>query len=343
MVFDDPLIGARGIPHSVCQEKIPEGTLTEYRFNSDGYRNDADLAPKSPGTYRIVMVGTSVAAGFRVPREKTFAALLPAELSRRTGHRIELYNESLPWRSPHAIGVHFDEVLAAKPDMILWILAPLDIENASWAIANNDVAHLHSWAKVQYYVKAAFAAKSFTASMAEIFSHTRSAMLLDEFLYESQSQYVKSSLMGADYNAAFLISERDAQWQRRLEKFAGDAADMESRAREAGIPFVAALVPDRTQAAMISMMGEWPRGFDPYKLGHELRSIIESHGGIYIDLLPDFTAISNPQLSYFPIDGHPNAPGHATITRLLADGLGNGAIPALITPAQPDAGLNQSK
>ena len=68
-------------------EKIPEGKLTEYRFNSSGYRNNADFGPKSPGTYRIVMVGTSVAAGFRVPQGQTIGALLPAELSRRTGAR----------------------------------------------------------------------------------------------------------------------------------------------------------------------------------------------------------------------------------------------------------------
>jgi hypothetical protein len=344
MVFDDPSIGARGIPHSVCQEKIPEGIPTEYRFNSDGYRNDVDLTPKSAGTFRIVMVGTSVAAGFRVPREQTFAALLPAELSRRTGSRIELYNEGLPWRSPHAIGAHFNEVLAAKPDMILWILAPVDIESTSWGATDNvDVAHLTPIAKLKYYLRTAFAAKPMAASMAAIFSHTRSAMLLEEFLYKSQSQYVKSSLMSADYNSAFLKSPRDAQWMGLLERFSGEASAMEERAREAGIPFVAALVPDRTQAAMISLMGGWPVGFDPYKLSHELRAIIESHGGIYVDILPFFRALPNPQSDYFPIDGHPNAAGHATISRLLAAGLGNDAIPGLSFPAKPDVQLKQSE
>ena len=78
------------------------------------------------------------------------------------------------------------------------------------------------------------------------------------------------------------------------------------------------LVPDRTQAAMISMMDECPKGFDPYKLGNELRSIIVSHGGTYIDILPEFRTVPNPQLGYFALDGHPNAYGHAMIARFLS-------------------------
>ena len=88
-----------GNPNCVSWEKIPKASLSEYRFNGCGYRNNADFGPKPPGTYRIVMMGTSIAAGFRVPQEQTMAALLPAELSRRSERKIELYNEGLPLRS----------------------------------------------------------------------------------------------------------------------------------------------------------------------------------------------------------------------------------------------------
>lgn len=267
MVFNDPSTGARGTPNCVCREKIPEGTLTEYRFNSGGYRDDREFGPKTPGTYRIVMLGTSVAAGFRVPQDQTFAALLPAELSRRTGRKIELYNEGLPWRSPHTISLHFDDVLAARPDMILWILTPIDIEMTSWVVpTEEEVRSLSLPARAWHKAKAAFTTKSFATSIAEIFSHTRTATLLSDFLYESQSQYVKSSLMSGSYQNGFLKSERCAEWQRRLGDFENSAANMEARARDAGITFVAVLLPDRTQAAMISMMGEWPKGYDPFKL-----------------------------------------------------------------------------
>jgi hypothetical protein len=93
------------------------------------------------------------------------------------------------------------------------------------------------------------------------------------------------------------------------------------------------LLPNRAQAAMISM-GEWPAGYDPYKLDAELRSIVTSHGGIYIDILPDFRAIPNPEQHYLPVDSHPDAGGHAIIAAMLAKELTGGAVPALKVPAQ---------
>ena len=100
MESHDASTGPPGIPNCVYSEKSAEGELTDYRLISRGSRQDAEFGPKSPGTYRIVMVGTSVAAGFRVPQKQTFASLLPVELSRRTGHKVELYNEGMSWRSP---------------------------------------------------------------------------------------------------------------------------------------------------------------------------------------------------------------------------------------------------
>jgi hypothetical protein len=333
LVVSDPSNGARGIPNCVIWEKIAEGKLTEYRFNSSGYRNNADFGPKSPGTYRVVMVGTSVAAGFRVPQGQTIGALLPAELSRRTGRKIEVYNEALPWRTPRSISRIFNEALAANPDMILWIVSPLDIATPKYEAGS--VTQDGTW----NFIKTAFDTKSFNASMAAIFGHTKTATLLKEFLYESPSQYVRSSLMGTDYKKEFLQSESSAEWDTELKEFDSSAASIAGQARKAGIPLVVVLVPDRTQAALISMTGEWPKGFDPYKVGNEVSSIIVSHGGTYIDILPEFRTVPNPQLGYFALDGHPNPLGHAMIARFLTNKLADAAIPALSTTAKPQAEL----
>ena len=190
-----------------------------------------------------------------------------------------------------------------------------------------------------YLIKTAFDTESFNASIATIFSHTRTATLLKDFLYESPSQYVQSSLMGADYKKEFLQSESSAEWNRELREFDSSAASIEEQARKAGVPLVVVLVPDRTQAAMISMTGEWPKGFDPYKVGNEVSSIIVSHGGTYIDILPEFRTIPNPQLGYFALDGHPNAFGQAMIARFLTNKLADVTIPALSAAVKPQAGL----
>jgi hypothetical protein len=161
-------------------------------------------------------------------------------------------------------------------------------------------------------------------------------ILLQHVLYKSQSQYVKSYLRRGDDDTGFLQAHLSPQWQSYLQAFDADAARVEAQAKTAGVPLVVVLVPNRAQAAMISM-GEWPAGYDPYKLDDELRSIIVSHGGIYADILPGFRTIPNPEQYYFPVDGHPNAEGHAIIANLLAKALTNASVPALsaTSPTQP--------
>jgi hypothetical protein len=343
LLLDDPSNGARGIPNCVIWEKIPEGKLTEYRFNSSGYRNNADFGPKSPGTYRIVMVGTSVAAGFRVPQAQTVSALLPTELSRRTGRKVEVYNEALPWRTPGSISRNFSEALASNPDMILWLLSPLDIAYPSLLTHRDEAESGTPQDGAWYSIKTAFDTQPFSASIATIFGHTRAATLLKEFLYESPSQYVQSSLMGGDYKKEFLQSESSAEWSKELREFDSSASSIAEQARKAGIRLVVVFVPDRTQAALISMTGECPKGFDPYKVGKEVSSIIVSHGGTYLDILPEFRTISNPQMGYFALDGHPNAFGHAMIARFLTNKLADVAIPPLSAATKPLAGLQPSQ
>jgi hypothetical protein len=89
--------------------------------------------------------------------------------------------------------------------------------------------------------------------------------------------------------------------------------------------------------------GEWPPEIDPYRLDDELRCIIVSHGGVYLDVLQEFRLVANPERGYLPVDGHPNADGHATIAKLLAQALTSGAVPGLRSGAQPRAALEQGR
>ena len=347
MVMDDPSTGPRAIPNTVCWEKIPESQLVEYRFNGCGHRAGMECQAKQPRTYRIVMTGSSLALGEGVQREQTFAALLPAELSQETGRKVELYNESMGWGFPHSVRLRFDEVLAAKPDMILWILTPGDIEGASLVVfsSNAESSFQRSLSlpeRAWLHMKSAFTSESFEAAASELFNRTRTALLLRHFLYQSQSQYVTAYQMVSDEEGGFLKASPSASWREHLKQFDGDAADMEGRAEAAGVPFVAVLVPIRAQVTMIAM-DKWPAKYDPFGLDNQLRSIITSHGGIYLDILPDYREIPNADRGYFSVDGHPNAEGHATISRVIAKALTSGAVPALRVASQPQSLLNKGR
>jgi hypothetical protein len=357
----DPSGEAPVTANSVCSERIAESRFpAEYRFDSRGHRADIELEPKSPSTYRIVMIGSSFAMGLFVPRDKTFAALLPAELSRQTGHKIELYNEASggkfrggPFPTQNS-AARFNEVLSTSPDMILWILTSMDVENAALEVpvsvpqaavqslpmpgkSPNRIADV--WDKL----KISIAEGTVGDKLRYRWEQTRTSLVLKHLLLESdsQDQYVKSYLKNED-DAEFLKTDPNVKWQGLLRNFQINATEFERQAKAASVPFVAVLVPNRAQVAMVSM-GEWPAGYDPYKLDDELRTIIASHGGIYIDILPDFSKIPSPEQHYFPVDGHPDADGHALISSLLAKALTSGAVPALKASALPQTALAQGR
>jgi hypothetical protein len=287
--------------------------------------------------------------GHMVPREKTFAALVPAIMNGQSRHKVELYNEGMVTVSPHVASLRMNEVLTADPDLILLTISPLDIEkelpDASLPNAPSETSALSG--RAWYFFKAMFVSKSipdaahdFWARVLKRIEETKSATLIHTLLYKSKSQYVKSSLAGDD--AGFMRIPTSPDWQSRLRQFDSDTDELARQARSARVPLVVTLVPNRAQAAMISM-GEWPAGFDPYKLNDDMRAIVTRHGGIYIDLLPEYRTVINPEQGYYPVDGHPNSDGHAMISRMLVKELSNGAIPELSTAGHAETELKQGR
>jgi hypothetical protein len=350
LVFGDVSTGVRGNPGSVCWSKGRESGPVEYRFNSNGYRTDVRLGPKQQGTYRIVMTGASFALGAQVPVEKSSAALLPVELAKRTRRRIELYNEGMFSGSPHSVGLRFKDVLAAQPDLILWELTAWDIKQDSILMPPRVLRQAGAKgssmapkpAGLVSAVKAALASASPREAIQNVWDESNTAFALRHFLYEIQSLYVDAYLMPGNKDSDFLRKAPSAAWQTHLQQFDSYAADVELQAQAAGVPLIAVYVPNRAPAAMISR-GEWPEGYDPYKLGDDIRAIILKHGGTYIDLLPEFRNLPNPERYYLPIDGHPTTEGQAMIAALLAKALTNGAVPALRVAAQPQTALEQGR
>lgn len=279
------------------------------------------------------MAGSSVALGGTVARESTFAVLLPKALSQEAGRKVELYNAARGWGFPPRFVVqNFNDVLSAEPDMILWILTPLDIEDSMFD-GEDPVAPKSATMGISGFVK-------LVSAIGRKWLESRTKSVLTHYLYEIEGkhQYVESYLRRGDSDSGFLKTQFSAAWQDRLNRFDSYAANIEGQARAAGIPLAVVYIPNRAQAAMISM-GEPPAGYNPYELDDDLRTIIVSHGGIYIDILPDYRNIPNPDDNYFPIDGHPDADGHAMISQMLAKELTGGAIPALRAVAQPEAGV----
>jgi|HubBroStandDraft_1064217.scaffolds.fasta_scaffold03938_3 hypothetical protein len=335
VILNDTLTGARGFPNTACKEKIGEGELTEYVFNRCGDRAGEECGPKPEGTYRIVMIGSSFTFGYRVPMEKSFAALLPAKLSRRTGLKIDLYNKGMEWETPRVAELRMNSVIAMKPDMIFWVVSPWDIQYATLLLPDQvPAANARSFAsKVKYRIEQGLAKpipdafNHISQNVLRWFRSTHSAILLLHVLYSSRVWYVRSYLTGGE-DTEYLRSNSSAQWQNSLKEFDGYATQIVGQAKAAKVPVVVTLVPFRPQAAMLSM-GKWPVGYDPYKLDDDLRAMFTNQGETYIDILPGFRDIPDSERGFLIVDGHPNAYGNAIFSELMAKGLANGAVSAL--------------
>jgi hypothetical protein len=335
LVLNDPT-GVRGIPNSVCTEKVPDTDLIEYKFDCAGYRSGKTCGPEPSGTYRIALIGSSIAMGGGVSVEKTFAATLPEQLSKKTGKQVELYNYGIAFGFPRNTALRFDQVLAAKPDLILWVVSSIDVKLVDFLYAEYSPTSIPTQTGVLASIKTAIKDKIGGNPL----SATVKGLGSLQQRYKSQSKYIQSYLAlpngsEGDWDSGpnALKAELNQEWKERIRKFEIQAADIENRARVAGIPIVFVLVPTAAQAAMISL-GEWPEGFDPFKIGNELRSIVTNHGGVYVDILPDFRDVPRPEQHYYPINGHPDADGHAIIAKFLTKELTSGAVPQLNAVSQ---------
>jgi hypothetical protein len=331
-----PISGIRAVPDSVCHGSLWESNMVEYRFNHCGDRDDKECYQKPAGTYRIVVLGTSTALGWSVQREQSFVAILPKEIERRTGRNVDVYNESMMFQSPTNILDRFDEILSAKPNMILWTYPPIQPLNSSAEMRDAGVLSPTEeedtegiLPTVVQRTEVAFARQSIPHAVHDLLMQledSRIQFMIRHYLNQSQTKYLSSYLNGEE--AGFLKTESFAGEENKLQGFEDSVAKIASRSKAAGVPLVVVMLPFRAQIAMIAMR-DWPAGYDPYRLDNEMRAIVERHGATYISILSDYQKVANPEKAYFPVDGHPMPEGHAMLAKLLAKELTSGSVPSL--------------
>lgn len=332
MVLDDPSTGPRMIPNCTCRVKIPESQTAEYRFDRCGYREGVACGPKVSDKYRILVAGSSAVLGEHVQSNETFVSLLPQQLATRTHREIEAYNAGLAWGFPSTVPLRMNQILAASPDLIVWAITPADVGASAVLVQITRTEREQGARKVSekawMRAREALKVKSIATAILELFNRSRSSLAVRHFLYLSQNQHIKATLATGGEDFGFLRADLSPGWKDELMHFDQDFAAVSERAKAARVPLVVTLMPYSTQAAMISL-GEWPTAIDPYKLDNDLRAIVEKRGGTYLDILPQYRTIPNPERGYFPVNGHANPAGHALMAQILANALTGGAVPAL--------------
>jgi hypothetical protein len=311
----DPQQGVKGIPHCKCREKSLESPEIEYRLDSRGYRSDVELAAKAPDVYRIVFIGSSVAMGERTELEQSAGALLVPRLAALSGRKIEVYNEAMGFGFARNTELRFQDAIDMNPDLILWIVTPLDLARSEETLARNPDAALpeHGVQSLKAKVLESVRERGGTVVLGQVLRHS---------LYELQSadQYIHAALQGRTESdeTGFLLANQGPTWNGHWTDFTGHANDMFTRAHDAGITMAVAYAPNRVEAAMISA-GKWPAGYDPYAIDTRLRDLVRADQGVFIELLPHYREVVGAEHMFLPIDGHPTVAGYAFLAVALGE------------------------
>ena len=323
LVVNDPATGVRGIPGTRCRQKAFESALIDYRFN--------DCASAPAGTYRIVLIGSSVAYGMHVQQPDSFAARLAPLLARRTGYPVDVYDEAMQWGLPASMPLRGSAILAPRPDMILYTLTPFDIANARLLLpfvgGVQEAVNLPGLAHPQAPAAAGTTGRRTLlalpgrawARLIGMLGDTRSVFMLQHFLFLSQSQYLGHTLTQGSA-VDYLRVPPSAALADGLAVFRDALTRVAARAYAAGVPLVVTLLPSRPQAIMLSN-GAWQPGYDPDQLARLVRPIVEAAGGRYVDMTRGLRDRPDAGGLFFSVDEHLPPAGHAMFAALLADAL----------------------
>lgn len=321
-LIEDPIGGDRFRPNCAARIKIAEGPWTSYHYNECGYLSETSCGPKPAGGLRIVILGSSVSQALHVPYEESFFARASGEISRACGRSVDVQNLGVPGASPIYAYRRVAEALALKPDMILYVFAPFDLEHQidSKALAERDSRALTSTAPLTTLTLSPM--KKLQNALIE----GRSILVAQHFLFQNTSTFLKMYLLYGD-KADFLREPLTAAWQKRFADLDVIIGGMANKARAAGVPLVIMAVPSRAEAALLSSQ-QLPAKVDPFEFGRQVSAIASQHGAVYVDLMGPFSRVPNAERLYYVVDGHLTSEGQRLTAQSLSQKLLDGSIPA---------------
>jgi GDSL-like Lipase/Acylhydrolase family len=327
----DPIAGDHFKPNCTARTKNAEGPWTTYQYNECGYRSATSCGPKPPGTIRIAILGSSVSQGLNVPYEQTYFARIATELSRSCNRPVDVQNLGVPGSSPIYAYRRVREALALKPDVVLYLLAPFDLEqriDPKELAARNDPAH-NDPARTGLQAKRAVQLtlspmKRLEGTLVE----SRTVLVAQHFLFQNRDTFLRMYMLYGD-KADFLRQPFTPAWQQRFQDLDLIIGDMADRLHAAGVPLVVIPAPSRAEAALLSSP-QLPPNVDPSAFGHQIEMIASKHGAVYVDLMAAFRDIPNSESLFYVVDGHATTDGQKVIAQIISRKLLDGSVPAFV-------------
>jgi hypothetical protein len=295
--------------------KNAEGPWTTYRYNECGYRSETSCGPKPKGSVRIAIIGSSVSLGLFVPYEQTYFARAAEAISRDCAVPVDVQNMGAPGTNLLFAYGRMEEALALKPDVIVYLLAPWDVEQQvdPQALTQRDEPN-HRIIPAPEVTR-----PSLMRQMQLLLIQSRTVLVAQHFLFQNRESFLRIYLHYGD-KADFLRKPFTQAWQHRFADLGLIIGDMATKTRTAGVPFVVVAVPSRAEAALLSSPG-LPPNVDPFAFGREIENIAAVHRVEAVDLMTPFSRIPNSERLFYVVDGHVTGEGERVIGDSIAEKL----------------------
>lgn len=249
-------------------------------INSAGFRGSDFSLAKTPGITRIAILGDSVAYGYSVPLEQTFARLLEKQLN-EAGHKVEVLNFAVNGYSTVAeLELYKTRVRDYRPDIVLL------------AYVLNDPL------PAAFVVQTVGSAKKQADAFQQLSQHSQ----LGAWVYLQWKAITQQSDRRQNYQGMYANPELWNATTQALHELA-------TLTKTDGATLGAVVFP------LLLDFNDYPM----QNIHQQIDASLQAAQIPFIDLLPDFSREPYLSLRPHPNDDtHPNAAGHAIAARRIA-------------------------
>ncbi len=317
----DAVSGYHYRPNCSSTTKAAEGPWVVNDYNSCGYRSAAACGPTPANSRRIAVIGSSLSEGYLVEYPNTIAARVGADLTAMCRFPVEVQNLGAIGSFGSPLVARLEEALRLKPNAILLVLAPFDLERGldQQAMPGGEAPVAQS-----------------TSPLHEVFESvkaSRAAEIAQHFLFRNASVYLPLYLRYGD-KADFLRQPFSHAWLERLELLDRLIGQLMERASAAHVPLMVSFVPQEAQVTLMAGQSI-PAGIDPAALPAAIKAIALAHGASFADTSVALRAEPNPGQLYYQVDGHLSGDGQPIAAAYIAKGLADSGTGSFAGCRQP--------
>lgn len=312
-MYFNPVSGPHGRPNCTSVVKIPEApAAVVQRFNSCGYRSQASCGPKTPGTYRIDVLGSSIAEGFMIPYQQMLATVMAQDLAHTWNRPVEFENLAAEACPPIYSYRHLPEALALHPDAVVLVVNPWDLEqdvDPKLLALRDDPAPINRAPAPEVKLSPLQQLQAFTHD-------SRTMLVAQHYLLQNEETFLKLYVVAGGDHTSFVRYPFDPNWQKRFEVTDTLLGGMADKIHAAGAAFLVIAVPERAQVLMLRKH-DLPAGIDPYAFTRAISVIAKKHGILFVDGLKAFATAKDPEKLFYVVDGHATPLAH----RIMGDSI----------------------